>query len=108
MDAAVPCVTCYLAEWYRPQPTEELLRDEVEQLDECITSMCAQGSPVQLLMTLAIPTDELVIGVFTAGSEQIVARVCRQAGIELQRLSVAIDPRPAQHSGGAGGSGGTP
>jgi hypothetical protein len=96
MNAAAPCMTCYLAEWYRAQPTEELLKGDVEQLDECVNSMCAHGSPVQLVMTLAIPTDELIIGVFTAGSEQVVAQVCRQAGIPLQRLSLAIDARAAR------------
>jgi hypothetical protein len=100
MNAAAPCMTCYLAEWYRPTPTEALLKDEVEQLNECVTSMCDHGSPVQLLMTLAIPTDELIIGVFTACSEQVVTQVCKQAGIPLQRLSLAIDAHPARQPWG--------
>ena len=86
-------VRCYLAEWYRPQLTEELLDNTVARLDECVRAICAKGSPVQLLTALAVPNDELIFGVFAAGSEQVVARVCRQAGIPAQRISPAIDGR---------------
>jgi hypothetical protein len=88
---------CYLAEWYRPQLTEELLDDTVARLDECVRAMRAAGSPVQLLTALAVPNDELIFGVFAAGSEQVVARVCRQAGIPAQRISPAIDARAERH-----------
>jgi hypothetical protein len=84
---------CYLAEWYRSELTEELLDSAVTKLDECVSSVCAQGSPVRLLMALAVPNDQFVFGVFVADSEEIVDRVCRQAGIPAHRLSVAIDAR---------------
>jgi hypothetical protein len=84
---------CYLAEWYWPQLTEELLENTVARLDECVRGMCAAGSPVQLLTALAVPNDELIFGVFAAGSKQVVTRVCRQAGIPAQRISPAIDAR---------------
>jgi hypothetical protein len=89
---------CYLAEWYRPELTQELLDDTVARLDECVRAMCAAGSPVQLLMAVAVPNDELVFGVFAAGSEQVVTRVCREAGVRVQRLSPAIDARAAPQS----------
>jgi hypothetical protein len=84
---------CYLAEWYRSELTEELLDCAVTKLDECVSSVCAQGSPVRLLMALAVPDDQLVFGVFVADSEEVVERVCRQAGVPAHRLSVAIDAR---------------
>jgi hypothetical protein len=86
---------CYLAEWYRSELTEELLDRAVAKLDECASSVCAQGSPVRLMMALAVPDDQLIFGVFVAGSEEIVDMVCRQAGIPAHRLSVAIDARVA-------------
>jgi hypothetical protein len=89
---------CYLAEWYRPELTEELLDDTVARLDECVRSMCAAGSPVQLLTVLAVPNDELIFGVFVAGSKQVVTQVCRQAGIPAQRLSPAIDARATRQT----------
>jgi hypothetical protein len=87
---------CYLAEWYRSELTEELLDNTITRLDECVAAVCAAGSPVQLLMAIAVPNDELVFGVFAAGSKQVVARICRQAGIPAQRLSLAIDARAAR------------
>ena len=89
---------CYLAECYRPQLTEELLDNTVARLDECVRAVSAKGLQVQLLTALAVPKDELIFGVFAAGSEQVVARVCRQAGIPAQRISLAIDARAARQT----------
>jgi hypothetical protein len=83
----------YLAEWYRGELTADGLAQAVSILDECVASACAAGSTVALLMTLAVPDDEVVFGVFAADSEQVVARVCGQAGIPAQRLSLAFDAR---------------
>jgi hypothetical protein len=83
----------YLAEWYRGELTAEGLARAVAILDDCVASVCAAGSPVALLMTLAVPDDEVVFGVFAAGSEQVVARLCGQAGIPAQRVSLAFDAR---------------
>ena len=41
----------------------------VAGLDAATTDMCAEGSPVWLLMMLAVPTDEVLYGVFAAESE---------------------------------------
>jgi hypothetical protein len=96
MDAAESHLPCYLVEWFRPELTEELLDQAVTKLDECVAAMCVEGSPVRLLMTLAVPDDDVVFGVFAAGSEEVVARVCRDAGVPAQRLSVAVDARAAR------------
>ncbi|MDT5070262.1 MAG: hypothetical protein QOK02_6417 [Mycobacterium sp.] len=93
MSTPASDLRCYLAEWYRPELTAEGLAHAVSVLDECIASACAAGSPVQLVMTLAVPDDDVVFGVFAAGSEQVVARVCAQAGTPAQRLSLAFDAR---------------
>jgi hypothetical protein len=90
----------YLAEWYRGELTAEGLADAVTILDARVASACAAGTPVALLMTLAVPDDEVVFGVFVAGSEQVVARVCAQAGIPARRLSLAIDARAARQTWG--------
>ena len=58
--------TCYLVEWYRPSITGELLDHTIDQLDECAASLSSKGSLVQLLMTLAVPSDDVVFGVFEA------------------------------------------
>jgi hypothetical protein len=89
---------CYLAEWYRPELTEELLEHTVARLDECVQSICAAGSPVHLLTVLAVPNDELIFGVFAAGSTHVVTQVCSQAEIPAHRISPAIDGRAARQT----------
>lgn len=84
-----PAGQCYLVEWYRREYIAEPLDETAAKLDKSAASMCAEGSPVQLLTLFAVPTDEVVFAVFTAGSEDIVARACRRAGLPADRLSAA-------------------
>jgi hypothetical protein len=84
---------CYLAEWYRPDNTEEQLDRTATTLENCAAAMSAEGSPVRLLVTLAVPADEVIFGVFAASSAQIVIEACQRAGIPAQRLTAAIDAR---------------
>ncbi|BBY05828.1 hypothetical protein [Mycobacterium noviomagense] len=87
MGSAAPPVACYLAEWYRPEVTHHPLDDTVAKLDAVAATMRVEGSLVELLVTLAVPTDEVIYGVFAAPSPDIVVQVCRRAGIPLERLS---------------------
>ncbi len=88
MTAPVPC---YLVEWYHSAATEEPLDDTAARLTECAVLMSAQGSPVQLLNLLAVPTDEVLFAVFTADSATAVAQTCDRAGIPAQRVSTATE-----------------
>jgi hypothetical protein len=60
-------------------------------LDAAVACMCAEGSPVQLVMTLAVPADEVVFGIFAAGSGQLVSRACQSAGMPAGRLTPAVE-----------------
>lgn len=86
-------MTCYLVEWYRPSITKELLDHTIDKLDESAASLSSEGSPVQLLMTLGVPSDDVVFGVFEADSRQSVASACDRAGIPAQRVTAAVDAR---------------
>ena len=86
---------CFLVEWYRPTLAD--LDDAADALCRCVASISTEGSPVQLLMTLVVPTDDVVFGIFGAESADLVAQACQQAGVPAQRLSAALDvtsPRP--------------
>jgi hypothetical protein len=48
---------------------------------------------VQVLVTFAVPSDEVAFAVFDASTAQAVAKVCDQAGIPAQRLTLAVDAR---------------
>ncbi len=83
----------YLAEWYLPELTEQSVDDIVARLDAAAATATGQGTPVQLLVTVSVPTDEVLYGVFGAASPEIVSRTCTAAGAPLQRLSPHIGTR---------------
>jgi len=88
MNVPVPC---YLVEWYRPSVTAESLEETAARLNECAASMSALGPPVHLLTMLAVPSDEVLFGVFTAGSARAVTQTCDRAGIPAHRITTAAD-----------------
>ena len=82
---------CYVVEWYSPRLADESLDQAAVKLDECAAVMRAEGQSVELLMTLAVPTDEVVFGVFGAESAEVVAQTCQRAGHPAERLTSAVD-----------------
>lgn len=93
---AVGQPTCYLAEWYLPELTEQSVDDIVARLDAAAATATEAGTPVHLLVTLSVPTDEVLYGVFGADSQEIVSRTCLAAGAPHQRLSSQIGTRIRQ------------
>jgi hypothetical protein len=93
---AVDEAVCYLAEWYLPELTEQSVDDIVARLDAAAAIMTDEGTPVRLLVTLAVPTDEVLYAVFGAHSRDIVSKTCVQAGAPHQRLSDDIGTRIRQ------------
>jgi hypothetical protein len=86
-------VAHYLAEWYLPELTEQSVDDIVAKLDLAATTASDEGTPVRLLVTLAVPTDEVLYGVFHAYSPEIVTTTCQRAGFPHQRLSGDVGAR---------------
>jgi len=82
-------VPCFLVEWYRPEFGPEPRERSAAALSACAESMTANGCPVELVTMLAVPSDESLFAVFTAGSADLVAKTCDQAGMPAQRLTAA-------------------
>lgn len=93
MSIEAPRGQCYLVEWYRPELTAAQLEITAARLEECAAAMCGADPPVRLLMALAVPADEVVFGVFAAGSAQAVSEACHRAGVPAERLTDAVDAR---------------
>ena len=93
MSIRAPTQPCYLVEWYRPELTTGQLDRTAAKLEDCAAAMREEGSSVRLLMTLAVPTDEVLYGVFAAPSAKTVSETCRRAGIPAERLTKAVDAR---------------
>jgi hypothetical protein len=92
MSVEVSARGCYLAEWYRLDLGGESLDRSVATIEACASS-ADERSSVKLLAMLAVPTDEVVFGVFAAESAEVVADVCHRAGMPAQRLTAAFDAR---------------
>jgi hypothetical protein len=84
---------CYLAEWYRPELVEDQFSTALGALGECVTTMTSEGTPVRVLLTVTVPSDQVVFGVIAADSEAVVAELCRRAGVPAERLTAAIGTR---------------
>jgi hypothetical protein len=50
----------------------------------------APGKRIRLLMVLAVPEEDYVLGVFTAESAETAAQVCVDAGAPATRISAAV------------------
>lgn len=92
MDA-VEDVAHYLAEWYLAELTEQSIDDMVAKLDLAAANASDEGTPVRLLVTLAVPSDEVLYGVFGADSPENVTATCERAGFPHQRLSGDVGAR---------------
>ena len=86
----------YLAEWYLPELTEQTVDDIVSRLDAAAAIVSGEGTPVRLVVTVSVPSDEVLYGVFDAHSRDIVSQTCMRAGAPHQRLSDRIGARIRQ------------
>ena len=85
-----PSPSRYLAEWYQPALSEELLEKTARQLDRCTAEVSAEGTAVALHLMLFMPDDEVAFCLFATGSPALVERACRRAGTPLSRITRAI------------------
>jgi hypothetical protein len=95
VSVEVPQLPCYIVEWYRAALTATPLGDIAARLEESAAMVCDEGASIHLLMTLAVPDDEVLFAVFTADSAQSVSETCRRAGLPAERLTNAADARVA-------------
>ncbi len=85
--------TNFLAEWYLPDLAETTVDDIVSRLDAATAAVSDEGRRVRLVVTLSVPTDEVLYGVFDAESPDAVGAACRRAGVPHQRLSTHVVAR---------------
>jgi hypothetical protein len=83
----------YLAEWYLPEMTATSVDEMVAKLDAAAAAVSTQAAPVRLVVTLSVPTDEVLYGVFGAQSADIVSQTCLRAGFPFQRISGDVGAR---------------
>lgn len=84
---------CYLVEWYQPAVMGGSLERTAAELEASAAAVSARGSPVQLVSMVVVPSDEVLFGVFCAGSADLVSKACQNAGLPADRLTTATDIR---------------
>jgi hypothetical protein len=82
---------CFLAEWYRKELADASVEPTIATLDDAAAKVSACGTPVRLLAILAVPSDDVLFGIFSAASARVVAQTCDQAGMSAQRLTTATE-----------------
>lgn len=82
-----------LAEWYLPDLTEDLIDAFVARIESVAGQMRAEGADIHLVLTVAVPSDEVLYGVFDGCEPRLVSRMCEQAGLAPQRLSGSVGTR---------------
>ena len=87
----------YLAEWYLPEMTATSVDEMVAKLDAAAAAVSTDNAPVRLVVTLSVPTDEVLYGVFGAQSPDVVAQTCFRAGVPFQRISGDVGARIQPH-----------
>ncbi|GAB3236042.1 hypothetical protein GCM10027535_46800 [Mycolicibacterium hippocampi] len=77
----------YLAEWYRGDLTEEVVGAMVSALTSATGPTSGAGAAVRLVAVFAVPSDEVVYGLFTAASVQAITDACGSASMPPDRLT---------------------
>lgn len=91
METATGQMACYLVEWYRDEAWQrESFARTFAHLSKGTEFLSEDGSSATVLMTLAVPTDDAIFGVFVATSAEGVTSACRRAGLPPQRVTAAV------------------
>lgn len=71
-------------------PSWYLVESYGSKVDQDRVASLAGDTSAQLLLSVAVPADEVVFYLFEASSSRSVASACRVAGIPVHRLSAAV------------------
>jgi Nickel responsive protein SCO4226-like len=89
-------MTEYLVELYLPKAgADDGLHDAVVRARVAADETARDGAVVQFLRSIFIPDDETCFLLFEATSPDAVADVTRRAGMDLARITEAVDGGPA-------------
>lgn len=84
MSSVALRLPCYLVEWYRSELAADSIDDAFAKLHECAES------PAKVLLTFAVPSDEVIFCVFVAASAEAVGEACDRAGLPAERVTAAV------------------
>jgi hypothetical protein len=80
----------YLVEQYRPGASLDDLNAAVHDVRLAADEMARRSRPVRCLHCTIVPSDEALLALFEATSEQLVREVYAIAGIPFERITGAV------------------
>ena len=80
----------FLVEHYRPGATVTDLEQLVARMREAIDQLDREGQPVRLRHATIVATDESLLCVVEASSEDVVRLVYARASVTFERISAAL------------------
>ena len=80
----------FLVEHYRPGLSAAALGAWAARVRDTTGEMEREGQPVRYLRATIVPTDESLLCVFEAASEQLVREAYARAGIPFERITAVI------------------
>ena len=75
----------HLVEWFRTEADQA----RIAQITEALTAG-VYPAEVTLVLIIAVPTDQVVYGLFAASSSEALLALCARAGIPPQRVSADV------------------
>lgn len=90
MSVTTKPTQCYLAEWYRSGLEPMAVTKIIAALEAGVEAVGSDGAPVRLIVTMAVPADEVLYVLFDAESSELVNEVCGRAGLPPQRLTAEV------------------
>ena len=80
----------YLIEHYRPGFSAEALEHWAARVRATAIEMARAGEPVRYLRSTIVPSDESLLCLVQAASDELVREVYARAGLSFERLTAVI------------------
>jgi hypothetical protein len=94
--ATAPPHRTFLVERYWPGIDEPMARTVLSSLERAAHAMTREGTPVEHVVSILMPADQVVFSLFEAPDEAAVRSVNERAEIPMDRIAAAIALRPSQ------------
>lgn len=90
MTETAPHLSHYLVEWYRDGLPQDTMDQSYAMLISGARLASDTGECATVVLTMSVPTDDVIFCVFCASSSDIVAAACSRAGIPAARVTPAM------------------
>jgi hypothetical protein len=95
--ATTPPTRAFLVERYWPGIDEPMARTVLSNLERAARALTREGTPVDHVVSILMPGDQVVFSLFEAADEAVVRSVNERAAIPMDRIAAAIALR-SSHS----------